>query len=233
MNHNDYGAVRGERDQLRAQNVRLQDALVKAAIPLEVLVADEAANGRIWDISPTLRDSIHAGVAAIRGVLQANPDAGLADTEATLRLKIATWEGEFHRMVALIADDAFAEGKSLDEYRDAIWAAHVGAKTTPRTAAWDHAWVIEDSRAPGRYYAGNEWTTDHMRAIRYVREYDAWAAILALPDGEHLIGSPKQYRGLRGGSNMAEAASATGRLSSRDPHLQNIPMRADPERPNA
>jgi hypothetical protein len=52
---------------------RERAALVKAAVPLEVLVADEAANGEHPHISPTLRASIHEAVAAIRAALAARP----------------------------------------------------------------------------------------------------------------------------------------------------------------
>ncbi len=48
---------------------RLRDALVEAAIPLEVLVASEATDGEYREISPTLRAAIHQALSAIRRAL--------------------------------------------------------------------------------------------------------------------------------------------------------------------
>lgn len=57
---------------------------------------------------------------------------------------------------------------------------------------WEFAWLIEDVRN-GRYYAGSEWTDDHMKAIRYSRKIDATRAILALPEGMHLVGAAVEH----------------------------------------
>lgn len=59
---------------------------------------------------------------------------------------------------------------------------------------YDFAWLIEHALRPGPlYYAGVEWSTDHMKAIRYSRREDAQRAIMGLPDGGHLIGVAVQH----------------------------------------
>lgn len=52
-----------------AEIERLRAALVMAATPLEVLVMDEAANGPIGEISPSLRATIICGRDAVRAAL--------------------------------------------------------------------------------------------------------------------------------------------------------------------
>lgn len=56
-----------------APSAELWEALVKAGMPLEVIVADEDRNGRWRDLSPTLREMIYEAVKAVRWALAARP----------------------------------------------------------------------------------------------------------------------------------------------------------------
>lgn len=92
---------------------------------------------------------------------------------------------------------AVPHGEKLTEPRESEGAAHAGTAPTwngveRRAGGWDFAWLIEDVRS-GQYYDGRGWTEDHADALRYSREADAMRAIIALPNGWHLIGKAVEH----------------------------------------
>lgn len=56
---------------------------------------------------------------------------------------------------------------------------------------YENGWVIEHRRSPAyepSYWAGNGWSTDHLRAIRFARQIDAERTAAGFDEDDSLPG---------------------------------------------